>query len=111
MATSADRQRSRSRFIKARRGWNPNRQLEAYLFLLPSLLGFLVFIVAPVIGSLGLSLMRWNLLSAGVCWDQQLCRDLYARPSVWSGVLEHCLLHSGDRPAPAGGRPGGGACA
>jgi ABC-type sugar transport system permease subunit len=35
-----------------------------YLFLLPSLLGFLVFIVAPVIGSLGLSLMRWNLLTA-----------------------------------------------
>jgi len=62
MATHAERQSSR--LTKTRRGWNPNRQMEAYLFLLPSLLGFLLFIVGPVIGSLGLSLVRWNLLTA-----------------------------------------------
>ncbi|MBK9715155.1 MAG: sugar ABC transporter permease [Kouleothrix sp.] len=37
--------------------------MEAYLFLLPSLLGFLLFIVGPVIASLGLSFVRWNLLN------------------------------------------------
>ncbi|MEP0762170.1 MAG: sugar ABC transporter permease, partial [Chloroflexota bacterium] len=32
-------------------------------FLMPSLLGLLVFIVGPVFLSLGLTLFEWNLLS------------------------------------------------
>ena len=62
MATRTERQASTT--IRRRRGgWNPGRQMEAYLFLLPSLLGFLLFIVGPVIASLGLSFVRWNLLN------------------------------------------------
>src|SRR5919199_1512323 len=37
---------------QARRGgWRPDRQLEGYLFLLPSLLGFLTFTVGPVLAA------------------------------------------------------------
>lgn len=34
----------------------------AYLFLLPTLLGFLVFILGPMIAAIALSLFKWNLI-------------------------------------------------
>jgi multiple sugar transport system permease protein len=43
--------------------WRPDQQNEAYLFLLPSLLGFVLFVLAPIIGSLVLSFFRWDLLT------------------------------------------------
>jgi len=43
--------------------WRPDQQWEGYLFLLPSLLGFLLFVALPVIISLLLSFVEWNLLS------------------------------------------------
>jgi ABC-type sugar transport system permease subunit len=47
------------------RKWGPTQQSEAYLFLLPSFAGFLLFVAAPVLGSLVLSFVSWNLLLAG----------------------------------------------
>jgi len=41
--------------------WRPNRQLEVYLFLLPNALGFIVFVLFPVVFALGISLTNWNL--------------------------------------------------
>jgi multiple sugar transport system permease protein len=38
-------------------------ELIAYAFILPSLLGFLVFLVVPMIASLGLSFYDWELLT------------------------------------------------
>jgi len=48
-----------------RRGLSLARQeeLTAYLFILPSLLGFLVFLVIPMFASLGLSFYDWELLT------------------------------------------------
>ena len=37
-------------------------ELAAYLFILPSLAGFIIFLVAPMIASLGISLYDWELL-------------------------------------------------
>lgn len=58
---------SRSKGAAAQRGqgrrWRPGQQSEAYLFLLPSLLGFALFVLLPMLGSLALSLMDWNLLA------------------------------------------------
>lgn len=48
------------------RWWNrfdPDQRWEAYLFLLPSLLGFLIFVLIPVFVALGLSFFDWSLLS------------------------------------------------
>ncbi|MDQ3809632.1 MAG: hypothetical protein M3336_05015, partial [Chloroflexota bacterium] len=36
--------------------------LIAYLFILPSFVGFVVFLVIPILASLGLSLFDWELL-------------------------------------------------
>ncbi len=37
-------------------------ELAAYLFILPSLAGFIVFLVVPMLASLGISLYDWELL-------------------------------------------------
>lgn len=63
--------------------WRPDQQWEAYLFLLPSLLGFLLFVVFPVIVSLLLSFVDWNLLRppqlVGLANYVELLRD----PVFW----------------------------
>jgi multiple sugar transport system permease protein len=41
--------------------WHPDQQWEAYLFILPSLLGFLVFVFLAVGASLGISFLDWGL--------------------------------------------------
>jgi multiple sugar transport system permease protein len=59
--------------------WRPDRQWEAYLFILPSLVGFLGFVVFPVVISLLLSFVDWNLLRApewvGLANYRQMLRD------------------------------------
>jgi multiple sugar transport system permease protein len=44
--------------------WRANQQNEGYLFILPSFIGFVLFVAAPIIGSLVLSFHRWDLLTA-----------------------------------------------
>jgi multiple sugar transport system permease protein len=46
------------------RRYRPDQQWEAYLFLLPSLAGFLLFVVIPVVAAFGLSFVNWSLLSS-----------------------------------------------
>ncbi len=43
--------------------YRPDQQWEAYLFLLPSFAGFLIFVAIPVVASLALSFFEWSLLS------------------------------------------------
>ena len=38
--------------------WRPRQQNEGYLFLLPSLIGFAVFVLVPILGALALYLVR-----------------------------------------------------
>jgi multiple sugar transport system permease protein len=64
-----------------RGGWRPGRQPEAYLFLLPSLAGFLLFTALPVLGSLALSFAEWNLL----------------RPPRWVGLSNYAELLGRDQ--------------
>jgi len=41
--------------------WRPDQQWEAYLFVLPSLLGFLLFVFVAMLASLGISFLNWGL--------------------------------------------------
>ena len=59
MTSSASTQTS----VSPWRRFRPDLQWEAYLFLLPSFAGFLIFVAIPVVASLALSLFDWNLLS------------------------------------------------
>ena len=87
------------------RGMARREALTGYLFILPTYLGFLLFVLGPVIASLGLSFYDWDLLAQ--------------KPPEFVGCAE--LRQPGPgRPAPdrvpehgpvrrRGRRPGGGA--
>ena len=73
--------------------WRPDQQWEGYLFLLPSFIGFLIFVAIPVVVSLLLSFVNWNLLRppefAGIAnYVQLLTRD----PVFWK-VLRNTLFY------------------
>ncbi|MEA3334414.1 MAG: sugar ABC transporter permease [Chloroflexota bacterium] len=61
--------------------WKPDQQWEGYLFLLPSFVGFLVFVVLAVVSSFGLSFVKWNLL----------------RPPEFVGLANYIQLITTDR--------------
>lgn len=60
--------------------------LEAYTMLAPSLVGFLLFLVAPIFGVLALSLFDWNLIGTpafvGLANYRELAGDPEARRAV-----------------------------
>jgi multiple sugar transport system permease protein len=43
--------------------WRADQQSEGYLFLIPSLIGFILFVIFPIIASLILSFYKWDLLT------------------------------------------------
>lgn len=69
--------------------WRPDQQWEAYLFLLPSFAGFLIFVALPVVAALALSFVRWNLLSpptfvGAANYAQLLAHDPIFRKTLWN---------------------------
>lgn len=79
--------RRRTNFLR----WRPDRQPEAYLFLLPSFLGFLIFVIFPVLASLWLSFVEWNLIKPPEFvgfqnYIQLVTRDSVFRKVAWNTV-------------------------
>lgn len=65
--------------------------LAAYAFLAPNLIGFLVFTSTPVLVSLGLSFMKWDLLSGppefiGFANFNELIRDPFFWKYCWNTI-------------------------
>jgi multiple sugar transport system permease protein len=75
MTTGSMRTANRSPFR-----WRPDQNWEAYLFLLPSLAGFLLFVALPVGVSFLLSFVDWNLLT----------------PPIWVGLTNYRQLLTQD---------------
>jgi len=71
------------------RRYRPDQQWEAYLFLIPSFLGFALFVVLPVLVALLLSFVNWSLLTppewVGIAnYVQLLTRDSVFRRVMWN---------------------------
>ncbi len=66
--------------------------LWVLLFLLPSLVAMLVFIVGPVCYSLGLTLFEWNLLSSPKFVGLDNFRELYHDTRFWT-AFKHTLTY------------------
>jgi multiple sugar transport system permease protein len=64
-------------------GMAQRRMMLAYLFLLPTLLGILVFTAGPVVVSLGLSLFEWNVIEPPAFVGLANYQRLLADPQVW----------------------------
>ena len=71
--------------------WRPDQQWEGYLFLLPSFIGFLIFVAFPVIVSLVLSFVNWNLLSPPVFVGIENYQQLLSRDPVFWKVFGNTI--------------------
>jgi len=71
--------------------WRPDQQWEAYLFLLPSLAGFLLFVGLPVMVSLLLSLAEWDLLRPPEWVGLANYRQLLTRDPIFWRVVENTV--------------------
>lgn len=81
--------------VAARRwrgAWRPSYQPEAYVFLLPSLIGFLLFTVLPVLGALVLSFVNWNLLSPPKFVGVANYVELLTRDAIFRTVFGNTLF-------------------
>ncbi len=66
---------------KRRRGLLVSEARDAYIFILPWVLGFLVFTAGPMLASLYISFTRWEIVT----------------PSVWVGFQQYARLAADDR--------------
>ena len=64
--------------------WRPDQQWEAYLFILPSLLGFLIFVFLAVGASFGISFLDWGLTGPRGFVALNNYRQLLRDPVFWT---------------------------
>ncbi|WP_211234839.1 carbohydrate ABC transporter permease [Glycomyces arizonensis] len=62
--------------VRPTRRWNPKTTIEAYGMLVPSIVGFAVFLIAPIAVVVALSFYDWNFLSDPEFVGLQNYRDL-----------------------------------
>jgi multiple sugar transport system permease protein len=63
--------------------WRPDQQWEAYLFILPSLVGFLVFVFLAVGASFGISFLDWGLTGPRGFVGLSNYREMLRDPVMW----------------------------
>ncbi|MEU8222326.1 sugar ABC transporter permease [Kribbella sp. NPDC048915] len=80
--TAADRVPARHRTPR----WRSREALTAWLFLLPSLIGFLIFTAGPVVAAGVISLLDWNLFSAPTWAGLRNFARLGPDPTFWSAL-------------------------
>jgi|FLYN01.1.fsa_nt_gi multiple sugar transport system permease protein len=74
--------------------WRADQQVEGYLFLLPSLIGFLVFVLAPILISLALSFHDWDLLTPPDFIGAANYVELFTRDPVFGSVLKNTVWYT-----------------
>jgi multiple sugar transport system permease protein len=63
--------------------WRPDQQWEGYLFILPGLVGFILFVFAAVGAALGISFMDWGLSGPRGFVALSNYRELLRDPVFW----------------------------
>jgi multiple sugar transport system permease protein len=86
MATTTAIQNPKPKSQKRARSWSLDQQWEGYLFLLPSLAGFLLFVILPVLGSFWLSLGELKLSGQFEFLGLSNYRQLQRDPVFWRAV-------------------------
>ena len=73
--------------------WQPHQQSEAYIFLLPSLIGFLIFVMSPIVFSLGLSFFEWDLLTPPQFIGINNYTQLLTQDDIFPLVMNNTLFY------------------
>src|SRR5262249_15997309 len=71
-----------------------DQQFAGYLFVLPSLIGFLIFVLAPILVSLVLSFHSWDLLTTPQYIGGANYLELFTRDPVFGTVLKNTLWYA-----------------
>lgn len=74
--------------------WRADQQFEAYLFLLPSLIGFAIFVLIPIVISLVLSFHEWDLLTPPAYIGGANYLELFTRDPLFAGVLKNTFWYT-----------------
>ncbi len=74
--------------------WHADQQGEGYLFLLPSLIGFILFVLAPIVISLGLSFHSWDLLTPPRFIGTANYVELFTNDTIFGGVLKNTFWYA-----------------
>lgn len=69
-----------------------NEMLVAYLFILPSLVGFVLFYAYPAVRAVGISFTEWNLLSDAEFVGLANYQDIFSDDRFWAS-LENTLWY------------------
>ena len=93
MATRQQPPSSLARWLGLNR-WRPHQQNEGYLFLLPSLIGFAIFVLVPILGAFALSFFRWNLLTPPEFAGVNNYVQLISQDAVFRKVLGNTLFYA-----------------
>ncbi|MDZ7361104.1 MAG: sugar ABC transporter permease [candidate division KSB1 bacterium] len=66
----------------------------AYAFLLPNIIGFLLFMLGPIIASLVMSLFRWDIFTAPTFIDWDNFSEIFSRRSGFWLYLQNTIFFS-----------------
>src|SRR6476646_7798299 len=74
--------------------WRADQQFEGYLFLLPSLIGFAIFVLAPIVISLVLSFHQWDLMNPPKFIGTANYVELFTNDPIFGGVIKNTFWYT-----------------
>jgi multiple sugar transport system permease protein len=74
--------------------WRAEQQFEGYLFLIPSLFGFTIFVLIPILISLGLSFHQWDLLSPPKFVGTANYVEMFTNDPVFGSALKNTVWYA-----------------
>jgi multiple sugar transport system permease protein len=74
--------------------WRAEQQFEGYLFLLPSLIGFSIFVLLPIVISFVLSFHKWDLLTPPEFIGLANYLELFTRDPLFGNVLKNTFWYT-----------------
>ncbi len=74
--------------------WRADQQFEGYLFLLPSLIGFIIFVLVPIAVSLVLSFNQWDLITAPKYIGGANYIELFTNDPIFASVIKNTFWYT-----------------
>src|SRR5256885_2272416 len=74
--------------------WRADQQIAGYFFILPSLIGFSIFVLLPIVVSLVLSFHSWNLINPPQYVGTANYLELFTNDPIFGSVLKNTMWYS-----------------
>ncbi len=74
--------------------WRADQQFEGYIFILPSLIGFLIFVLTPILISFALSFHEWDLLTPPQFIGPANYLELFTNDPLFGTVMKNTFWYT-----------------